>query len=184
MIKDRKIKTAVVSFLLVTAFNIIGSSISPTLTAHIMPFIFLLIPLIIQRKINLTLDLGHFLIGLIASVSIILPVYIYLKYIGTIIEIPPLIYIVITYLLVALPEEAFFRGFLMDSIGCNYKGILTSSLFFSTAHLHRFILYGDYLAPLTFFPALIMGYLYMKTKNILPSALFHGTCNIVLFIIR
>lgn len=183
MIRERKIQIAVVSFLVVTTINIIGTVTFPAIASHLMPFLFLLIPLVLQKKINLYINIRHTITGILSALSVILPVFLYYIYSGARIEPPPLIYIVITYLFVAFPEEAFFRGFLMDSIGCDIRGVFVSSLLFSVAHWHRFVLYGDYLAPLTFFPALIMGFLYMKTKNILPSTLFHGTCNTVLFVL-
>ncbi|MCX8026320.1 MAG: CPBP family intramembrane metalloprotease [Thermodesulfovibrionales bacterium] len=174
-------KRVILAYFFVTGINISGTLILPTITAYLMPFLFLLIPILLHKTINTRLDIRHITIGVVASALILIPAFIYKMLLGLAITQPPIDYILVTYLLVAFPEEVFFRGFLMESFGCNIKGVVISSLLFSMAHWYRYFLFGDYLAPLTFFPALIMGFLYMKTRNTITSTLFHGTCNTVLF---
>ncbi len=81
--------------------------------------------------------------------------------------------------IVSIPEEIYFRGFLQEVIGNNIKGVVMVSVLFSIIHLPKLIFDGDLSSALTFFPSLVMGYLYMKTSNILPSVIFHFTANIV-----
>ena len=80
---------------------------------------------------------------------------------------------------VSLPEEVYFRGFLQHKLGNTLKGVLVVSLLFSLVHLPQFILYGDRHSLLTFFPSLVMGFLYWRTSNVLPSVIFHFASNIM-----
>jgi len=82
-------------------------------------------------------------------------------------------------LAVSLPEEAFFRGYLQETVGNNLKGVVAVSILFSIAHLPGFIINGDANSVLTFFPSLVMGYLYMRTSNILPCIIFHLFANLI-----
>ena len=70
---------------------------------------------------------------------------------------------------VSFPEEFFFRGFLQDTIGGNFRSVLLVSLLFAVAHVPKVLFLGDWMSLLTFFPSLVMGWLYMKTNNILPG---------------
>lgn len=169
------------SYVLILILNVIGALYFPTALAYFLPILFILLPLILQKTIHLRPSPSDLLIGIGASLLVFIPLLIYkLLKIGSI-NLPPFGFVFVTYLLVALPEEAFFRGMLMDSIGLNWKGVFISSLLFALAHGHRYFLYGDYLAFFTFFPSLIMGYLYMKTRNILAPTVFHGSSNVALF---
>ncbi len=171
------------SYLFILILNVLGAIYFPTTLAYLLPALFILIPLVLQKTIHLRPSLSAFLAGIGVSLLVLLPLLIYKLLSGGNINLPPFGFVFVTYLLVALPEEAYFRGMLMDSIGLNWKGIVLSSLLFAVAHGHRFFLYGDYLAFFTFFPSLIMGCLYMKTRNILASTVFHGSCNIGFFAI-
>lgn len=101
-------------------------------------------------------------------------------------------FIVVQFLLVALPEEVFFRGYLQNQFGNNIKAIIIVSVLFSIAHLTTICLFGGAGGMtcaqngLTFFPSLVMGYLYYKTGTLWSSILFHFFANIVhiLLVIR
>jgi membrane protease YdiL (CAAX protease family) len=80
---------------------------------------------------------------------------------------------------VSLPEEVFFRGFLQESCGNNMKSLLLVSLLFAVAHIPAFLFYKDAYALLTFFPSIVMGFLYLRTSNVLPGVLFHFASNVV-----
>jgi len=92
--------------------------------------------------------------------------------------------ILVQLFLVSVPEEVFFRGYLQEKIGNNLKGILFVSLLFALGHfctlciLSGFI--GDVCAQsiLTFFPSIIMGYLYARTGTLWGSIIFHFFSNI------
>jgi len=85
---------------------------------------------------------------------------------------------------VGVPEELFFRGYLMTRF-CNWlgdtRGLLLNGFIFGIGHIiHRISLHGfDYTFPAiligvdTFIAALVFGYIYLKTKSLLPCALTH-----------
>ena len=88
---------------------------------------------------------------------------------------------VITALSVSgLPTDAFFfRGFLQDSMGRTYQSVLLVSLLFALAHVPSAFFLNNWMSLLSFFPSLVMGWLYMKTNNIIPGTLFHFFANFV-----
>ena len=94
-------------------------------------------------------------------------------------------FILTQLLLVALPEEVFFRGYLQTRLGNNIKGIIIVSLLFAVGHFITLCIGGGYSISicaqsiLTFFPSLVMGYLYFATKSLWASIIFHFFANIV-----
>jgi membrane protease YdiL (CAAX protease family) len=135
----------------------------------------LMFPIIVGHKVKLRFSIKDFLFGLIVSVVILLP---YCLIFSPSPSPPPLNYIIFQLLIVSLPEEYFFRGFLQDSIGKNFKAVLIVSTLFSIAHLPKAIFINDWISLLSFFPSIVMGYLYMKTNNILPGTIFHLLANL------
>nr|ADI87684.1 abortive infection protein [uncultured Nitrospirae bacterium MY2-3C] len=81
---------------------------------------------------------------------------------------PPPIYILMQLALNALPEELFFRGYLQESLGNSPSTVVIVSVLFALCHSGRFLVGGDITPLLTFFPSLMMGWLYLKTSNVLP----------------
>lgn len=90
-------------------------------------------------------------------------------------------------LVVALPEEAFFRGYLQTRLDALWPprfkilgaevglGLLVASAIFAVGHL----LTTPVPARLAvFFPALVFGWLRARTKGIGAGVLFHALCNI------
>ncbi len=94
-------------------------------------------------------------------------------------------FILMQLLLVALPEEVFFRGYLQSKIGNNIKGVIIVSLLFAVGHFVTLCLGGGHnlaicsQAILTFFPSLVMGYLYFVSKTLWASIIFHFFANVV-----
>jgi len=94
-------------------------------------------------------------------------------------------FILTQLLMVALPEEVFFRGYLQNRIGNNIKGVIIVSLLFAVGHFITLCLGGGHnlaictQAILTFFPSLVMGYLYLVTRTLWASIIFHFFANIV-----
>lgn len=96
-------------------------------------------------------------------------------------------------LVVALPEEAFFRGYLQTALDDRYEpqssnakarhltslrlstGLLISSLIFALGHLSTTPQLGRLAV---FFPSLLFGLLRQKTGGIGASVLLHAQCNI------
>lgn len=80
-------------------------------------------------------------------------------------------------LLVALPEEVFFRGYLYDAFEeAGWEPVLSSSLLFSAGHLA--ILFSPYRA-LTFFPALLFGWTRKRTGAVHVPVLLHLFFNLL-----
>ncbi len=136
-------------------------------------------------------DTKGVLIGLAVS-AVLLSIYtavifLYGLYVGQklVFNSLPISFLLTQLLMVALPEEVFFRGYLQRKIGNNIKGIIIVSLLFAIGHFITLCLGGGHniaicsQAVLTFFPSLVMGYLYLKTKTLWASIIFHFFANIV-----
>lgn len=147
--------------------------------AYAVPLFLMVVPVILRRRINFSFSVRHLALGAGVSLLILAPVFVWLYAHRTF--RPPSLYMVMTQVfLVSFPEEVFFRGFLQDVIGNNLVGLTAVSLMFSASHLPSLLFQGDTYALLTFFPSLVMGFLYMKTSNVLPSTIFHLLANVVL----
>jgi membrane protease YdiL (CAAX protease family) len=141
----------------------------------LLPLLMLIFPFAVGHRVKLTFSLQDFSLGLVVSLIVLLPYYLLFGGTGKTITLYALIFQILA---VSLPEEFFFRGFLQDSIGKNFKAVFLVSLLFSLAHLPKVIFMGEWISLLSFFPSLIMGWLYMKTNNILPGVLFHFLANL------
>jgi membrane protease YdiL (CAAX protease family) len=90
---------------------------------------------------------------------------------------------------VALPEELFFRGFLLHMLEKKYpptrrflgggigKALVLSALGFALIHLPKD---GDPRALATFFPGLVFGWMRSATRSILAGTVTHGASNILI----
>ena len=99
-------------------------------------------------------------------------------------------HIVVQLLLIAFPEEFFFRGFLQEAIhrvlppnkkvfGVPFGwGIIILSLIFAFSHS---IISLQWWHAFIFFPALVFSWLKEKTGTIWAPALFHWACNVFAF---
>jgi uncharacterized protein len=88
---------------------------------------------------------------------------------------------------IALPEEAFFRGYLQTSLDRAWRprwrvlgaevgpGLLVSAAIFAIGHVLT-IRHPARLA--VFFPALLFGWMRARTRGIGASVLFHASCNL------
>ena len=89
---------------------------------------------------------------------------------------------------VALPEEAFFRGYLQTALDRSFPrrlrifgadvglGLIVSSAIFAAGHLAT-VWNPARLA--VFFPSLVFGWLRARTGGIGAGVLFHATCNLL-----
>ena len=98
--------------------------------------------------------------------------------------IEPTALFVFTHLVaIAFPEEFFFRGYLQRTLGGGWGAVVAASVLFAVAHLLVICVFTGGGAcgqnALTFFPSLLMGYLYMRTGTIWSSVFFHFAANIV-----
>jgi len=90
-------------------------------------------------------------------------------------------------LVIALPEEAFYRGYLQTALDDVWKprvkilgaelgpGLLVASALFALGHLATET-HPNRLA--VFFPALVFGWLRARTKGVGAGIVFHALCNL------
>ncbi len=90
-------------------------------------------------------------------------------------------------LMIALPEEAFYRGYLQtrldDAFGANWNvfgakigpSLFITSAIFALGHLATV---HDPARLAVFFPSLLFGWLRARTRGAGASILFHASCNI------
>ena len=95
-------------------------------------------------------------------------------------------------LAVAMPEELFFRGFLLGLLEQRFPprrrwrgggiglALVLSSLAFALVHLPRT---GDPRQLMTFFPGLLFGWMRSSTRSVLAPTLLHASCNILIFLL-
>jgi membrane protease YdiL (CAAX protease family) len=90
-------------------------------------------------------------------------------------------------LVIALPEEAFYRGYLQSALDEAYKprwrvfgaelgpGLLLTSTLFALGHL-----FTEFNAArlAVFFPSLVFGYLRSRTRGVGAGLIFHALCNL------
>jgi len=90
------------------------------------------------------------------------------------------------FLLVSLPEEVFYRGYMQTRLDSVFKGririlgakvgwsVVITAAFFAVGHLvePRFDKLG------TFFPGLVFGWLRARTGSVGGAVVFHALCNI------
>ncbi len=173
--KKQALYSYVILLLTVSAFY----AFSISLIRYLIPFLLISASYALQKKINLRFNVRDALTGIIASAAILAPFGYLMLLTGRSFEFMSLNGLLFQLLSASFPEEVYFRGFLQERFGNNIRGILIVSLLFSLMHLPRLIFLGDIYSVMTFFPSLIMGYLYMRTGNILPSIIFHLSANVV-----
>jgi membrane protease YdiL (CAAX protease family) len=169
---------AVIGYLSLLVLSLFLHAAKPanTLYYSLLPVLMMVFPILAGHRVNLRFSIKDFLLGLVVSLIILVPYYVI---VGG--KTPTTtVYVFLFQLLgVALPEEFFFRGFLQDSTGENFRAVLLVSLLFAVAHAPIALFLGDWMSLLTFFPSLVMGWLYMKTNNILPGTIFHLMANLI-----
>jgi CAAX protease family protein len=96
---------------------------------------------------------------------------------------------VLQLVVVALPEELFFRGFLLELLERRFPpkrrilgggvglALVLSAAAFALIHLPKD---GDPRALATFFPGLLFGWMRSSTRSIMASTITHGASNILI----
>lgn len=96
-------------------------------------------------------------------------------------------YAVIQIVLVAFPEEFFFRGFMQETLMQHWTangrifGVLFGKAQVVTAAVFAFshsLIHLQWWHAFIFFPALIFGWLKEKTGSVWTGTLFHALCNV------
>ena len=161
---------------LTLSFLLYGTKPVNALYYSSLPVLMVMFPIIAGHRVKLRFAGKDLFLGVIVSVAVLLPYFILS---GAHLRAVTGYYMLFQLLSVAFPEEFFFRGFLQDSAGRNLKAVMMVSLLFAAAHLPRAIFLGEWISLLSFFPSLVMGWLYMKTNNIVPGTIFHLLANLV-----
>jgi len=87
-------------------------------------------------------------------------------------------------LVVALPEEFFFRGYIQQRIGevmTARRAWLVQAALFALGH---YLVTFHPASLLVFFPGLLFGVLRILSGSVLAGTLFHATCNLVMEILH
>jgi membrane protease YdiL (CAAX protease family) len=92
------------------------------------------------------------------------------------------------FMYVAVAEEMFFRGYVQNNIlsilgihystnqrPCQWISIIISAAIFAIAHV---VVMGQIISVLTFFPGLVLGWLFIRTKSLSAPILFHVMANV------
>lgn len=102
-------------------------------------------------------------------------------------------FVLVQMLVVALPEELFFRGFLLGLLEKRFPpkrrilgggvglALVLSSLAFAIIHIPK---EGDPRNLATFFPGLVFGWMRSATGSILASTVTHGASNILVRVLQ
>jgi len=102
------------------------------------------------------------------------------------------LHVVDQLLVVALPEEFFYRGYLQQRLESQFgpgrpmlgirvgRGFLLTQVLFALGHLVE--PYPWRLA--VFFPALLFGWLRARTGTLLSGVLYHATCNLAVLVLE
>jgi membrane protease YdiL (CAAX protease family) len=146
---------------------------------YLIALFLVVIPGLLRGEIKLKFSAKDILIGITISAVVLLPFWFFMSHRGKTFAFLPADALLFQVFGVAFPEEVYFRGFLQDAFGNNVRALIAVSILFALAHLPQGIVRGDPYALLTFFPSLVMGFLYMRTSNVLPSTIFHALANIM-----
>ena len=105
----------------------------------------------------------------------------------------PLRFAAAELLVVALPEEMFFRGYVLGRLDEVWRptrtilgaklgpALLVSSALFALCHL---AVQGHPATLAVFFPALVFGWLRERTGSVLAGTLFHAACNLYIEVLQ
>jgi membrane protease YdiL (CAAX protease family) len=103
-------------------------------------------------------------------------------------------YFPVQLIVVALPEELFFRGYMLTLLERRFPpkrrwlgggiglALVLSSLAFAMIHLP--IDHGDPRALVRFFPGLLFGWMRSATKSLTASTVTHASCNMLVRILQ
>ncbi len=146
-----------------------------------IPLFLLSVPLVFRERIKLRFSISDAAVGFLVSAIVLVPFWYLMSREGKGFALLPAGALLYQLAAVSFPEEVYFRGFLQEKLGNTLTGVLIVSALFSFMHIPQLFFHGDRYALLTFFPSLVMGFLYLRTSNVLPPTIFHF-CSNVLFL--
>lgn len=201
------IETAVITIGVILAIRLLGESSIFKPTWLVAPMILVaaaLIPTVIRRRkfAKIGIDIRQIRITLRivgATCIVVFPTMLcglwLLKYWGFPLPLrtttpPPqgwFCWLLYQFMYIAVAEEVFFRGYVQSNILRltspaegrqrrlqQWASIVICAVIFADAHI---IVQGQMISALTFLPALISGWLFIRTKSLLAPILFHGLAN-------
>ena len=170
-------RKTVVSYIIIVCLSfVLHATQSPNRIAFmLLPLLMFVLPLVFRHQVRIRFTPKYLLLGLVVSAVMLIPYSIAFQGNAEIITVELILF---QFFGVALPEEFFFRGYLQDSLGRSIKAVAFISLLFAIAHLPSALFLGEWMSLLSFFPSLVMGWLYVKTNNILPGTIFHLFANL------
>lgn len=170
---------ALIAYCLLLLLAVLTHVVAPfPLAGYLLPFYMMAVPVLFGPGLRLSLTPRHIGLCLVVSVIFLVPSFLFFSVQRSYHFMGPQA-ILAQLVRSAIPEEMFFRGYLQEIFGNNIRAVLLVSLLFAGAHVPAFYFYRDAYALLTFFPSLVMGFLYLRTSNILPPVLFHFLANVV-----
>ena len=198
------IETTIVTTAAILAMRVFGASSIFKPTWFVTPCILIaaaLVPTVIKRRefAKIGFDVKHISHSLVIvgwTCIVVFPAMLcglwLLKYWGLALPlraaIPPaqgwVCWLLYQFMYIAVAEEVFFRGYVQNNIlrltsttgGEHHRlqqwaSIVTCAAVFAVAHI---TVQGEMISVLTFLPALISGWLFIRTKSLLAPILFHG----------
>lgn len=179
MFKNKGTAKAILAYIIIFILNFASHYIERQFFNYLIPFLLIILPVIAGCAVKFRFSSAHFLAGLYVSLIFLFSFALFEIFRGGVFVFPSISMLAFQLLVVSVPEEIFFRGFVQESIGNNIKGILITSIMFSLAHLPVFLFDNNIYALLTFFPSIVIGFIYLKTANIMPCIIFHFLSNII-----
>jgi membrane protease YdiL (CAAX protease family) len=102
-------------------------------------------------------------------------------------------FVLAQFIVTALPEELFFRGFLLSLLekawppkrrlfgGGVGLALIVSSVAFALSHV---VIHFQPHRLAVFFPGLLFGWMFAKTRSVLAGTVAHALCNIFLYLLE
>lgn len=191
----REFLVPVAAYVLLVAAIILSKRFFYDLHVVFSAWAMLLIPFIFdgQSESSLRFSFGKFVNGAVISCGILVLYlvcfFLLILHMGKDPDFKKLsLELVLTHLIAhAFAEEFFFRGYLQRKLGGGLGSVVLASVMFAMAHFFAICLFGGAACVqnlLTFFPSLVMGYLYLRTGTLWPSVFFHFAANIVYLSVR
>lgn len=88
-------------------------------------------------------------------------------------------YFLLMLLFTALPEEWFFRAYLLKRLGRGVYANIIVSVAFSILHA---ISQNYIMALMVFFPSMLYGWIYQRTGNLITVIILHASSNLIFIV--
>lgn len=179
MLHKKEILSALLSYFVILLFIVLYRFSQLGYFRYLPPLFFILTPLVFRVKIHFCLSIRALAEAIFMTAVLLIPFYLFSNFINEGQDIPVVFLLLFHLIVVAIPEEVYFRGYLQEILGSNYRGVVIVSLLFTLMHLIAFFNKDNYSTLLTFFPSLFMGWLYLKKRNLLFPITFHYFSNLL-----